>query len=925
MKFVFDWKEYAKVARQAVAEGCVLLKNDNETLPIKSGTTVSVFGRIQFHYYKSGTGSGGMVNAPYVVSILDALKEHEEITINHNLSEVYEEWIKENPFDEGQGWAQEPWCQVEMPVSEELAKQAANESDMAIVIIGRASGEDKDNSNTHGSYLLTDGEEEMLAQVCKAFDKVAVVLNVGNTIDMSFVDKYNPQSVMYVWQGGMEGGHGIVDALTGLVNPCGKLTDTITYDLNDHPSTANFGGEIQNIYAEDIYVGYRYFETIAKDKVRYPFGYGLSYTIFSHQNAGFETTATDITVKVRVKNEGELAGKEVVQVYYNPAQGALSKPVRNLIRFAKTKVLQPGESEVLTMTFAISEMASFDDSGVTGHRFCYVLEAGAYEIYAGTDVREAEKIGEYLQEELLVTEQLQEALAPVQKFERMRLIVNPDGSVVETTEDVPMRTQDLKKRIVDNRPAFDAYTGDKGIRFKDVMEGKASDEDFLAQLSDLDLIHMSRGEGMCPLGVTPGIAGSFGAVTEQLRSYGMPLAGCADGPSGIRMDCGTKAFSLPSGTLLACTFNLDLVEALFEWEGRELRKNKIDTLLGPGMNIHRNPLNGRNFEYISEDPYMTGAMAVAMLKGMHKYGVTGTIKHYACNNQEHERRQVDAVVSQRALREIYLKGYEMAVKEAGAYSIMTMYAPINGIWAASNYDLNTTILRDEWGYKGIVMTDWWARMNEEYGCEPDVSYTSWMIRAQNDLFMVTGNAIENLMEDDSEDGLAAGKITRGELIRNAKNILNVLKMSPAGTRVLDGEDIIDEINIPKTEEVAKNMMPATEINPDDFTYLDLTGLETKAGSINQYPLRVPGVGRYTMRLKLKSDLSELSQSTVSIYFNRLLIMSITINGTGGEWIEKKFDMKYRMCAETYLDLLFAQSGIQVGEISFYPLKDNMNK
>ncbi len=252
MKFTLDWKEYADTAREMVAEGCVLLKNDNETLPLKSGMTVSVFGRIQYDYIKSGTGSGGMVNAPYVISITDALKEEEDIHINEELSGIYEEWLKDHPFDKGAGWAMEPWSQVEMPLTDEIVKNAVDKSDAAIIIIGRSAGEDRDNSQTKGSYYLTDEEEDMLSKVCAVFDKTIVLLNVGNIIDMNFVRKYNPSSVMYVWQGGSEGGHGVVDLLTGRVTPSGKLADTIIYNLEDHPAHEHFGDEKNNDYVEDI-------------------------------------------------------------------------------------------------------------------------------------------------------------------------------------------------------------------------------------------------------------------------------------------------------------------------------------------------------------------------------------------------------------------------------------------------------------------------------------------------------------------------------------------------------------------------------------------------------------------------------------------------------------------------------------------------
>lgn len=911
MKYTFDWKEYAKTAREMIAEGCVLLRNENHALPIQKGERVSVFGRIQLDYYKSGTGSGGMVNTPYVVSIVDGLKNCEEISINEELLAVYEEWIKKNPFDKGVGWAMEPWCQKEMPLSEKLVKAAAENSDIAVIVIGRSAGEDKDNSAIEGSYLLTKEENELLALVCQCFQRTAVVLNVGNIIDMKWVDIYQPQAVLYAWQGGTEGGNGIADVLTGRVTPCGKLADTIAYDITDYPSTENFGGKTRNFYTEDIYVGYRYFETIAKEKVQYPFGFGLSYTSFSWEVVDFTVTDRDVTIKTSVKNTGNIPGKEVIQVYYSAPQGKLCKPEKELIRFEKTDVLKPGEEQELVLSFLINEMASYDDSGVTGCKSCYVLECGAYKVHIGNSVRNTVPAGSLQIEEKMVTETLSEACAPTKAFKRLCIKVQPDGKTVEEQEDVPLRTVNLKERIANNRPKCLSYLGEQGYQLKDVMEGKVSMENFLTQLTDEDLVHMTRGEGMCSSKVTPGIAGAMGGVTERLSSFGIPVAGCSDGPSGIRMDCGTMAFSHPNGTLIACSFNKKLTERLYEFEGMELRRNKIDMLLGPGINIHRNPLNGRNFEYFSEDPYLTGAMAAAELKGMHKYGVTGTIKHFACNNQEVERHNVDSAVSERALREIYLKAFEMCVKEAGAYCIMSTYGPVNGIWTGSNYDLLTTILREEWNYKGLVMTDWWAKLNEE-GEEGYHENTTMMVRAQNDVYMVNGDAYTNSNHDNTEKGLKEGKITRGELVRNAANICSVVMHSPVMEFFLGKEDEIEELNRPEIEKTSAVSQPSAVFDKD--VILDISNLQTTAGSDNQYAITIPDKGRYRISFQMKSDMGELAQMTMTTTLNNMVIDSMTINGTNGKWIVKTVEFEVFVSVENYINFYFAQSGITIGEI-----------
>ncbi|MDY6313231.1 MAG: glycoside hydrolase family 3 C-terminal domain-containing protein, partial [Lachnospiraceae bacterium] len=619
-RYALDMEKYADLARTASAEGCVLLKNDNSTLPLKKGDKVAVFGRMAFHYYKSGLGSGGLVNTRYVVGILDALRACKDIALDEELIGIYEKWIKDHPYDEGEGWGLVPWSQEEMPVTEEML-QTASGDDVALVILGRTAGEDQDNTDKPGSYKLTRTEEDLIRKVSSQFSRTAVILNVGNIIDMKWVREFDPAAVLYAWQGGQEGGNGVCDVLTGRVNPCGKLTDTIAEDISDYPSTSNFGDLQKNYYKEDIYVGYRYFETFAKDKVLYPFGFGLSYTSFFVQASAEEKDEHTVCVKATVKNTGTKPGKEVLEVYAKAPQGVLDTPVRVLCGFAKTKELAAGEEEHITLEIPKNTFASYDDSGVTGHRDCFVLLEGTYTIYVGTDVRTAQKAGSYPQT-FTVIEQLEEVCAPQKPFARM---TRKPGDVIGYS-DTPERIYGPYDRV--EKPAEISQTGDKGYRLEDVYDKKISMETFVAQLSDEDLIMLFRGEGMCSPKVTPGTAAAFAGLTPSLRKFRIPAECASDGPSGIRMDCGTKAFSLPNGTLLGCTFNCELVRQLYEMTGLELRLNRVDTLLGPGLNIHRNPLNGRNFEYISEDPFLTGKMGAAQLQGLNIAGSTGTIKHF---------------------------------------------------------------------------------------------------------------------------------------------------------------------------------------------------------------------------------------------------------------------------------------------------------
>ncbi|WP_068613260.1 glycoside hydrolase family 3 C-terminal domain-containing protein [Paenibacillus tuaregi] len=913
---------FADFSRKVAAEGAVLLKNDGRVLPIRKNESVSVFGRVQVNYYRSGTGSGGSVNVPYTTNLLDGLRSKPGIQVNEELAAVYEQWIEQNPFDNGGGgWAAEPWHQKEMPLTDELVAAARKKSSKAIVVIGRTAGEDQDNADEPGSYQLTEDEKAMLRQVAAHFEQTAVVLNVSNIIDMSWLldESYvHPiAGVIYAWHGGMEGGNAIADVLAGDVNPSGKLTDTIAYSIDDYPSTRNYGNELQNLYQEDIYVGYRYFETFCPDKVHFEFGYGLSYTEFKIEPEEAKLVTKDgeahLEIGVTVTNVGDtFAGKEVVQVYYEAPQGKLGQPARALISFEKSKPVAIGNSERLILSFPVDSMASYDDGGVTGHPSAYVLEAGTYNIYVGNSVKNAVQIrvdgkSGYVVDELKVVEQLQEALAPTESYTRMKPGARKqDGSYEMTYEEVPTQKVSMAERIEKNLPKALEQTGNQGHTLRDVLEQKISMETFIAQLSDEDLAAIVRGEGMSSPLVTPGTASAFGGVSDSLLSYGIPVGCTADGPSGIRMDSGDQATQVAIGTLLAATWNAELVEELYVMEGQELLRNQIDTLLGPGMNIRRSPLNGRNFEYFSEDPLVTGVFATACTRGIMRGGSNATLKHFACNNQEKYRSKVDAVVSERALREIYLKGYEIAVKQGGANSIMTSYNPVNGHWAASNYDLNTTILRGEWGFKGIVMTDWWAIMNDVvHGGPADRKYTNWMVRAQNDLYMVVSNygAETNVWGDNTIESLANGTLTRGELQRSAMNICEFLMHAPVFSR-----DQVLEGNIPS---IAAN----SDLTPGQSQSLTESA-QIKLAADGPAYMKVEQPGIYRIFAHVMSPDTELAQSACNVTLNGQLVTTVQTNGTEGKWVTMKL-IKVELEAGLYeLKLILTKPGIQVDWIEF---------
>lgn len=902
MKRTLDWDKYLETSARAVSGGIVMLKNDG-ALPLKQGGTAAVFGRIQLHYYKSGTGSGGMVNVSKVIGITDGLLDA-GYKLDEQLLNAYREWDEQNPFDYGEGWGGEPWSQKEMPLTDELVGGAASRADAAIVIIGRTAGEEMDNKLEKGAFLLSDLEEDMLRRVTSAFDKTVVLLNTGGLIDMSFMDRYPVSAVMYVWQGGMVGGAGTAAVLTGEVSPSGKLPDTIAYEISDYPSDKFFGSGDMDCYGEDIYVGYRYFETFAKDRVRFPFGFGMSYTSFDIAASDFKLDGDKVTGSVNVKNTGSTPGREVVQIYCSAPQGKLGKPARVLCGFDKTRALQPGESQTLSFEIPLESVASYDDSGVTGHKSAWILEQGGYVFYAGADVRSASEAYSLTLPETVVR-QCKSALGPLTAFKRM---VNSGGK--PEFEDVPL-TGEAFPHDHAKLPAEIPQTGDRGIRLADVVNGKNTLEEFTAQLTDYDLSCIIRGEGMGSPKVTAGTAAAFGGVSDTLTALGIPCACCDDGPSGMRLDCGTKAFSLPNGTLLASTFDRPLMTELFTFMGLEMHTNQVDCLLGPGMNIHRHPLNGRNFEYFSEDPYLTGEMASAELAGLHSTGAEGTIKHFCGNNRETRRHFLDSVISERALREIYLRGFEKAVKKGGAKSVMTTYGQVNGVWTAGNYDLVTGILRDDWGFDGFTMTDWWANINRR-GKAPDKSDFAAMAMAQNDVYMVTADGAA--CNDNTLDSLKSGELTRGELQRNAMNILRFLTTTHAMKRVMGCDDETEIINRPADAgDVDSTDIEFHDID-EDLT-LDLTGITTEKGSSYAFGLNVSKPGVYKVTLTASSTLSELAQTSVSIFALGSPCGMFTFNGTGGAPVSQTKDVKF-LSNFMSIRLYFGGSGLKTQSIRF---------
>ena len=725
--------------RQAAAESCVLLKNDG-VLPLHAEQKIAVFGRCQLDWFYVGYGSGGDVHAPYYVNLIDGLK-NAGARFDTELFNRYYAWTQEedNAADHG-WWGHWPYSHPEMPLDTALVENAAKCAETALVLIGRAAGEDRETTLTKGSYYLTDSERAMLDAVTQRFSHTVVVLNIGSIMDMAWTEDYadNLSAILIVWQGGMESGNAVADVLYGKVSPCGKLSDTIARRYEDYPSSSNFGGKEYNDYAEGIFVGYRYFDR-HPEKLLYPFGFGLSYTAFELSSAVCTRSDTGVAVDITVRNVGDRAGKEVVQLWCSAPEGRLDKPLRVLAAFGKTNELKPGESETLTLSCGDRCFASYDEV-----KHAFVLEAGEYRFAVNTQAA-----GSFtLEQEVLV----------------------------EQCEAICLESSALRQRILEDLPQAIPVTGDKGGKLADVASGKLTLDAFIALLGDEELEALTRGHGMMgsSLGVA-GNAGAFGGVIESLREKGVSPIITSDGPAGLRLK--KYCALIPCGTALACTWNVELVEAIHQKIGEEMIHYGVDVQLAPGMNIHRNPLCGRNFEYFSEDPLLSGKMAAAVVRGVQSTGRASCPKHFTCNNQETKRNTNDSRVSERALREIYLRNFEIMVKEAKPLTIMTSYNKVNGVWSHYNYDLVTTVLRKEWGFAGTVITDWWMQRSASPEF-PKIRNNAYRVRAQVDVLMPgdmshmakkyksDGSLLKTLGQPDG--------ITRGELQRTARNVLNLI-------------------------------------------------------------------------------------------------------------------------------------------------------
>ena len=730
--------EHQEEVRRLAGECMVLLENDG-ILPLQSDVKkLALFGTGARHTIKGGTGSGD-VNVRENISIAQGLE-------SAGFEFVTEGWLDQ--YDRLYADAQE----AEQP---EITEVDVKEADAAIYVISRNSGEGKDRRAEKGDYYLSDRELQNIRFMTEHYKNCIVLLNVGGVIDLTSLKAIEGvQAIMLVGQTGNMGGYAVADVLTAKTIPSGKLTDTWARSYEDYPSSATFSHRDGNLddeyYSDGIYVGYRYFDTFGVMPL-YCFGYGKSYTEFEIKTMNVTADEKQVQVEVEVTNIGDkYPGKEVVQVYYSAPDGIMEKPTQELAGFAKTKLLAPGEKDVVTITFATTDMASFD-----AYDAAWVMEEGEYTIRVGNSSRNTEAVAVIDLDEQVTTLQLKRLMRDtiaVRELHHMIPIfdIEFDFGVPAIPFRIMLQAENFKKELVEYevmRRTLMNKRKDEVLTLEDVKAGNATLDELTAQLTVEEMAELCVG-------------------TERKNG---------DGPAGLRLE--TPCTAIPIATTLAQSWDVDLIHRMGELVGEEMKQLHVDLWLAPGMNIHRNPLCGRNFECYSEDPVLTGLCAAAETKGVQSHeGRGATIKHFAGNNQEDNRMLTNVHISERALREIYLKGFEIAVKTAQPYAIMTSYNLINGVHSANNYDMLQNIARDEWGFEGLVMTDWYTSQDTtEMGMvSPSGKYSHsssvQCIKAGNDLQMP--GCQQNV--DDIVEAVNGGKeITKADLQRCAKHILSV--------------------------------------------------------------------------------------------------------------------------------------------------------
>ena len=803
------------LARRIAEEGFVLMKNDDQVLPLKEGSEIALFGAGALKTVKGGTGSGN-VYARQIVNILTGLEDAGFQITNRSWLESYdalydasrEEWKKDvwakaeelKKEKHGMGPLFEAYMLTPFHIPAGDLPDASMRGDVAIFVLSRNAGEGADRRLEKGDYYLLDQEYELIKAICCQYTNMILIINAGGAVDLNFTDEFkNIKSILYVSQPGQDAGHAIADVLLGKTSPSGKLAATWPMNYEDLPFAmeySNLNGDLlHDHYKQGIFVGYRYFDSFDKP-MRYSFGFGLSYTTFECKTEEIRLDSETVTAAVRVKNTGDTySGKEVAQVYVSCPQEKLQKEYRKLVGFAKTKVLAPAEEYVVSVSFCLRTLASFDEAACA-----WILEEGTYGIFVGNTLQNATFAGSLVLDADAITEKVQHACVPQQELDEL----TADKTIIDR-----LRSAWLDKTA--DFPSIPLQAAD--ITTKENIYGRydlAEDDEDLALVKSLSrdqLIKLCTGAftdendqgAIGAAGWT--VPGSAAQTSACAIAEGIPVSVLADGPAGVRLiqeyqvvdgkpiipsleesieggilfqgetAKGDETWyqfctAFPVGTLIAQTWNTEAMEEFGHAIGEEMEEFGVRFWLAPGMNIQKNPLCGRNFEYYSEDPLIAGIAAAFVTKGVQSCkGCGTTIKHYACNSQENNRMGVDAILSERALREIYTKGFEIAIKESQPMAIMTSYNLVNGIHAANNYDLCTKLTRDEWDFQGVIMTDW-TTTNQGPDCT-----AAGCVRAGNDLIM-PGRQMDH---DNLNEDLDSGALSMDEVYRSIWRLVKALK------------------------------------------------------------------------------------------------------------------------------------------------------
>ena len=788
-----------QVAYRAACEGMVLLKNDG-ALPFKT-KKVALYGPGASMTIKGGTGSGE-VNERHSVTILEGMLDRGfEITTT--------KWIEDFETGYQQAYAayqeekkkrinllklhdimQMLFDNFKAPVGRPIteADVTSSDTDSCIYVLSRQAGEGGDRKAEKGDFFLTDEEREAIRFCAEHYAKFVLAINCGSSIDMAFADEIpGINAILYLCQPGTEGGHAFADLLSGAVTPSGKLSDTWAKQYSDIPFAMEYsylkGNLKDEFYKEGIYVGYRYFDSFRVEPA-YPFGFGLSYTDFSIHSAGVTAEGSEVTVKASVTNTGNTwSGKEVVQLYVSAPAGKLHKEYQSLAAFAKTDTLVPGHRQELTLKFDLRNLSSYRE-----YDACYVLEAGEYVLRIGNSSRNTMAVGVILLEREIIVSRHQNTCAPAEPIPELKCVTDRKEVLAEGIPYI-LIDQDAIPTVeytYEELPVCE----DENVR------------NFMDSLSVQEMVDIVVGVGMFGGNPRFNLPGSVGNTTSQFWDRGLANVALCDGPAGLRIqkrstveksgkvkpvDMAMSIFesfpgfikkfmvgdpkknpvlyqyttAFPVANALAQTWNTDLMGEVGNAVYREMKEYGCTYWLAPAINIHRNPLCGRNFEYFSEDPRLTGEIAAAIIRGVQQEdGFYVTEKHYACNNQEDNRNFVSSNISERALREIYLRGFEICVRDGGAKAIMTSYNRLNGVYTSNSHDLCTKLLRNEWGFDGVVMTDWFSTNKGQ-------ANNALAIKAGNDLIMPGGGHFKK----EILQGLKSGLVSQEDLRRCCANVV----------------------------------------------------------------------------------------------------------------------------------------------------------